>query len=72
MLLRKEGNKKADKVEFFEAEEFPDHIKRRGIKVGQEYRLRVNGKWFDWKEQKFFFFSSLRNVVWKAIAKKLK
>lgn len=68
ILLRYNGKRKMNKVEFFHASLW-DWKKPHGLKVGNKYRLRVNGKWFKKNkgDGKFFWKSEIRDLFWRSL-----
>ena len=67
LLLRYDGKKKSNKIEFFKAEQW-GWVNTTFTGTGQMYRVRVNGKWFKGKDgKKYFWKSQLRDVVWRSM-----
>lgn len=62
MLLRKQGNTKAGKVEIYRASEFDSSylFKRR-------YRVRVNGKWWPKGQVRFITPTQIKELVFRQI-----
>jgi len=65
ILLKKQG--KTNKVELFDMEKW-----RMNFKHGKRYRIRVNGKWFPYKDKKpyngpvYYTKWEIRDLIWRA------
>jgi len=66
MLLKKEGKKKTNKVEFFPRELFTDEP-MLGKRKSPQFRLRVNGKWWPKDRKAYYAGWELRDIVWSSI-----
>ena len=68
-LLKKPSKNKNHKIELFDKSLFTDEV---GYKHrAKQYRLRINGKWFDKKEnyegKKYFNKWEFRDLLWRSI-----
>ncbi len=66
ILLKKRG-KKTSTIELFEKEQWVHSFSRK-----QEYRIRVNGSWFPFKDQKpyngviYYDKWKIRDLIWRS------
>lgn len=70
-LLKNQGNK-SNKVEIFNAIDFEKNLNERDVindkKIGNCYRLRVNGKWYPYGKGKTYYWKSeIRDLIFKSI-----
>lgn len=60
ILLRKQGKTDANKLEIFPAEQWNPTYKN-------EYRLRVNGKWYSWEGKRYFYKTQIMKLLAKSL-----
>ena len=65
ILLRKQGNKEAHKLEIFKAKIFNGETFRNR----QRFRVRFNGKWFPKGEKEYFNLTQIKELTFRAVSK---
>ena len=67
ILLKKEGNKKSNKVELFPASLWTTHYKDRDNCGRDRFRVRVNGKWWPDNKIEFITKTNVKELFFKTM-----